>query len=296
MALAGCTLLAGLSDKQCEQDSDCVTPSFSGQCTRNVCVARTESDSGEPEGSCQTDDDCEDQLPACFKDTCVSSAVAETWICETLPESESSVVHYGFHVVEFLSREPPANMVVRACRNNDVACTDPVGSFTDTTGDGYADFDLPNGFAGFFEINSDALQSLLYVTEPIVRDSQNRDVPVLDPSTVTLTATIAGFDYDETKGLAILEALDCTGNPAGGVHFTASREDADSFYIVDQVPSREAEITAYDAATNTADGGFINVSTGFVTFSAYLGVDGIELGAFNAQIRANTITFIDMHF
>jgi hypothetical protein len=47
---------------------------------------------------------------------------------------------------------------------------------------------------------------------------------------------------------------------------------------------------------NTADGGFINLAPGFITFRAHLGVDGLELGRFNAQIRANTITYIDLSF
>jgi hypothetical protein len=52
----------------------------------------------------------------------------------------------------------------------------------------------------------------------------------------------------------------------------------------------------YDSINNTASGGFINVPPGFVEFTARIGTDGIELGSFNAQIRARTITFIDMHF
>jgi hypothetical protein len=34
----------------------------------------------------------------------------------------------------------------------------------------------------------------------------------------------------------------------------------------------------------------------FYTFSAYLGENGIELSSFYAQIRAQTITYIDLSF
>lgn len=297
-AVVGCSLLVGIGDEQCERDEDCVTADFVGRCVRNVCMSQAKVDAGPDDGSCQTDSQCSGSTPRCLRETCVSRAVGSAWICEDDgAPSEADTVRYSFKVVEFLSRKAPTNMRVSACRNNDVACADPVASFVDEEGEGFVEFELPTGFFGFFEINSDdALQSLLYVTKPIHKDKMNRDVPVLELTTVEVTAGLAGFDFDESKGLAILEALDCTGIPAGGVQFKASRESVDTFYIVDQVPSREAQVTVYDESADIADGGFINVAPGFVTFSAFLGVDGIPLGTFNAQIRASVITFIDMEF
>jgi hypothetical protein len=259
-SLASCTALLSLGDKQCNQSADCVSAQLGDRCVDHACVY---SDSS----------------------------------CGPLPEATQPMVTYGFKVVDFLTKETPANVVVNACRNSDAACAQPVATWTDTAEHGgNATFMLPAGFFGYFAITSDALPALLYVTQPITRDSENRDVPVLSTGTVQLLASLAGFDYDTGKGLALLEALDCSGAPQGGVQFKESRGTADQFYLIDQNPSPDAQLTKYDPTDNTADGGFINLDPGFITFSAYLGVDGMSIGSFNAQIRANTITFIDMHF
>jgi hypothetical protein len=45
-----------------------------------------------------------------------------------------------------------------------------------------------------------------------------------------------------------------------------------------------------------ANGGFMNVEPGFVTFTARYGVGGPVLGSFNVAVRASTFTFVDMYF
>jgi hypothetical protein len=199
-------------------------------------------------------------------------------------------------VVDFLSGKPPKNLTVLACRSNDVGCAEPAGTFVDSDGTGHAQFDLQGGFMGFFEARSDELTTLLYLTRPVVKNTLSRDLPILSASAVQLTAGIAGVPFDQTKGLAVLESLDCSSNPAGGVVFNQNGTMSDQFYLVDQVPSFEATMTTYNEENNTADGGFINLTPGYVTFTSYLGDDGLLLGSFTAQIRANTVTFIDMDF
>jgi hypothetical protein len=267
----------------------------SSDCTGSDCST---ANAALGNGVCMTDDQCTaPDAPRCLNTSCVNSDIAAQWLCSADDQTTpTTTVHYAFHIVDFLSREPPANIVVKACRSNDVACSDPVSMFTDTDGTGDAQFTLPSGFFGFFQILSDSLPALLYVTKPIVKNTLNRDLPVLTADTVQATASITGVKFDATKGLALLEAIDCTETPAGGVQFTLTGGNADQFYLVDQVPSRDAMVTAYDEVNNTADGGFINVDPGFVTFNAFLGVGGLALGSFNAQIRANTITYVDMHF
>lgn len=303
--LTSCSLLVHTSERQCKTDSECVDSKLGSRCMNQVCVAPADcmGDScgvmSPPllEGPCANDQDCKDsQAPRCLSKTCVSREVGERWICTADDQTvRSATVRYGFHIVDYLSRLPPKNIVVKACRSNDVGCEEPVGTWVDNEGTGHAQFDLPSAFFGFFDIQSDSLPTLLYVTKPIVKHTLNRDLPMLTAETVQLLAGVVGFTYDNSKGLALLEALDCSDTPAGGIHFTMNGM-ADSFYVVDQVPSREAKLTQYDEVNNTANGGFLNVSPGFVTFGARLGVDGLELGSFNARIRGDTITFVDMHF
>jgi hypothetical protein len=286
VSLSGCSLLVKTHERQCKKDADCVAANLGSLCVDEVC-----SEPDECEGPACT------MANAAVNESCVSSEIAEHWHCAGDDQTiKSSSVRFAFHIVDFLSRKPPKQIVVNACRTNDVACADPAGTFIDTDGTGHAQFDLPSGFFGFFEVHSEALTTLLYVAKPIVKNTSDRDLPVLSAQAVQLTAGVTGITIDPTKGLAILEALDCSETPAGGVQFNASAETSDQFYLVDQVPSREATVTAYDELNNSANGGFANLAPGFVTFRARLGVDGLELGLFNAQIRANTVTFIDMHF
>jgi len=300
-----CSLLIGTGDKQCKSDADCVSANLGSLCVDQICVEQNECGDGGActsvgavtVGKCSSDRQCASPAPRCLNGNCVSNAVAEQWLCVADEGTiRTNTVRYGFHIVDFLSRKPPKNIVVNACRSNDVACVEPVAVFTDQEGTGHAQFELPSGFFGFFELKSASLTTLLYVTKPIIKNTLNRDLPVLTAETIQLTAGILGYEFDMAKGLALLEALDCTDTPQGGIQFTLSGATGDQFYLVDQVPSRDATLTEYDAINNTANGGFVNVPPGFVTFTARLGVDGLELGSFNAQIRPNTITFIDMHF
>ena len=303
MTLTSCTLLMGLSDKQCSTNSECLDSKLGDLCINNICefasgckgTACYENDGGVP--FCESDRDCTGtNTPKCLKNGCVTSEVFEQWSCDGPSPGTGATVSYGFRVVDFVTRNPPMNVVVKACRNTDPTCSQPVDTFTDMGMTGNAKLELPVNFYGFFEITSAQTPALLYVTKPVVKDTMNRDVPVLTTSMVELLAMLAGFPFDPTKGLALLEMIDCSGKPAGGVQFKSSRTAPDQFYIIDQVPSKDAELTEYDMTDNTADGGFINLAPGFITFRAHLGVDGLELGRFNAQIRANTITYIDLSF
>jgi hypothetical protein len=191
---------------------------------------------------------------------------------------------------------PPQHVVVKACRFNDVACLAPEDTFVDVGQTGHVQVTLPSGFTGYFEIESESLPAVLYVTKPISRNTLNRDVPVLTDEALALTAAVTSIDVDRELGVVLLEAVNCAGVPAGGVQFKLRDAEADPFYLVDQIPNVDATLSVYDPNNNTADGGFINVPVGAHTFSAHWGVDGPELQAFNAQIRAKTITFIDMTF
>jgi hypothetical protein len=228
---------------------------------------------------------------------CVSSEIADRWLCKVEGASLSAgTVHYSFRVIEFVSRVAAKNIVASACRTTDAACSAPIATFTDSAHTGLVEFTLPRGFSGFFQVTSDALPALSYLTRPLIKDTMDRDLPVLAPSTLQLLASIEELTFDSSKGLALVDAFDCSGSPAGGVQFKESRGTSTPFYVVDSVPNLDAKVSVYDSANNVADGGFINVQPGFVTFAAHWGEDGPQLGSFNAQVRAGTITFVDMHF
>jgi hypothetical protein len=238
-----------------------------------------------------------------MRGTCVSEDVAQLFLCKApeapptpLNGSASDPVRYSFKVVEYRSRKPPLNLTARACRAADVMCMDAVAPLMVGADTGLIQFELPRGFIGFFEVRSDAMPALSYLTKPILVDTVDRDLQVSAPTTFRGFAMLDGTEVDEAKGVALLEAFDCTGMPVGGVHFEASNLGAQPFYIVNHLPNHDVQVSALDTETNVADGGFVNVSPGFVTFTARYGVDGPMLGAFNAAIRPGTFTFIDMYF
>jgi hypothetical protein len=308
-SLSGCSALIDVSDTQCNTNAECVSAKLGDRCVEHVCVESRASCSGSscnksdggtdedpPSGMCAVDDECGKTNPRCMNGSCVSEEIASRWMCEKQEEpAESGTVHYSFHVVEFISRVAPKNIVAMACKTNDVGCTVPVATFTDTEGTGLVEFDLPIGFLGFFDVKSDASPALSYLTKPVVADTVDRDLQVPAASTVQLLAAIEGFVWEPTKGMALVEAFDCSGTPAGGVQFKESKGTSTPFYIVDHTPNRDASVSVYDMNNNVADGGFINIQPGFVTFTANLGVDGPMLGSFNAHVRAGTVTYIDMY-
>jgi hypothetical protein len=300
----GCTALIDVNGHQCDTDNQCVTAKLGDSCVEHVCTGSVSSkgpDAGmtSNNGMCTKDAECTAKnTPRCMNGTCVAEDIAERWACDPAtpaPDTGTGTIVYTFHVLEFVSRMPPANLTVSACRENDVECTNPVAKWDDTDATGDVRLELPVGFLGFFDVHSDALGALSYLTKPLYVDTQDRDLQVVATSTLTILSSVAGVGFEPAKGLALVEAFDCTGTPAGGVHFLESQGSATPFYLVNHVPNKDATISVYDMVNNVADGGFINLQPGFITFSAQLGVDGIALGSFNAHVRANTVTYIDMY-
>ena len=313
--LAGCSALIGVDDKQCNTNSECVSAKLGDRCVQHVCVedrAMSDPDAGQTpfDGTCETDKQCgaSDETPRCMHGECVTDELAQRWLCEKSEDTmQSGTVKYSFHAVDFVSRVAPKKLTVLACRSNDVSCSDPAGKFTDTEGTGLVEFDLPKGFLGFFDIQAEGVKqdgspqpyvpALSYLTKPVLEDMVDRDLQLPTPELVTALASIEAVAFEpETKGLALVEAFDCTGKPAGGVRFTEGKGGATPFYLVDHVPNKNANASVYDKVNNVADGGFLNVQPGFVEFKAFWGADGPELGSFNAHVRAGTITYLDMYF
>jgi hypothetical protein len=219
--------------------------------------------------------------------------------CSTSESDKSAradTVLYGFRAIDFANGMPRNNLQAKACRNSDLRCEQPIATFVDEKGTGQVQLELPNGFIGFIEVTSDAIDALLYLTRPITANTLDRDLAVPAPGTVALFATLLEYPWDMGKGLVTLEVLDCAETPQSGMHFV-SDGGGDSFYLVDQVPYKQAELTVHDPVTNTAIGGFINVPPGVVEFSAAKGSEpnAERLGPFQAQVRAGAITVIGLH-
>src|SRR4051812_44710255 len=162
VALLSCSALIHTSERQCKTDDDCIGSMLGTSCVDQVCVTKSAclgescsmSNASAGVGPCASDGECTDSnMPRCFNRSCVSRETAEQWVCSGDDQTvKPATVRYGFHVVDFLSRMPPNNVVVKACRSNDVECAEPVATFVDTDKTGHAQFDLPTGFFGFFDV------------------------------------------------------------------------------------------------------------------------------------------------
>jgi hypothetical protein len=303
LQFSACSALIDVSGRQCETDVQCRDRQLGDVCSDHVCIAApAQTSSGIQESArrndrCVKDTDCSGDTPRCMRNACVSQAVAELFLCHQEDAAiDATPVKYSFRVIEYVTRMPPANITAWACRGNDVKCTAAIQPVRISQDTGSVEFELPRGFLGFFEVHSAAIPALSYLTKPILVNTVDRDLQLSSPETFMTLAMLDGAEVDDSKGMALLEAFDCTGTPVGGVHFESSVGGVSPFYIVDNVPNKDVSVSSLDTVHNVADGGFLNVEPGFVTFTARYGVGGSVLGAFNVAVRVGTFTFVDMYF
>jgi hypothetical protein len=305
--LIGCSFLVDAGDDQCTRDRDCGDLGLSGSCEQGVCVLAAPTSmredgvsapdgglSGDP-SSCLGSMRCDDG-EICFKDQCVAERDVERFVCEAQTPAMAERVRFAMHVKEFVSDQPPIALTASACMRNDVSCANPVAMFEDSEGTGDIELELPYDFSGFLEVRSeDTLTALWYFTEPLREPRVAKDLKIPSPATVELLAAITGLSVDASRGLVILEAFDCAQMASGGIHFEESKQRAIPFYIIDEQPNVESTVTVRDDDTNEAIGGFLNATPGFTLFTAHIGVDGPRLGEYNANVRANTVTYLDIY-
>lgn len=303
LQLGACSALIDVSGHQCETDMQCRDRQLGDTCSENVCITAPAQMVGNIDGMrrnerCVRETDCSAEAPRCMRGVCVSQDVADMFLCrpQEAPPIDAALVEYKFTVVEYVMRAPPANIAAKACWGNDVRCINPIMPARIEQNTGLVVFELPRGFLGFFEVLSDAVPALSYLTKPIEVDTVDRPLQLSAPQTFRTFAMLDNAEIDDTKGVALLEAFDCQGKPVGGVHFESDVGNVRPFYIVNHVPNSAASVSVLDPVNNVADGGFMNVEPGFVTFTARYGVGGPELGSFNVAVRASTFTFVDMYF
>ena len=310
--MAGCSFLINVNDNQCAADSDCAALGLSGSCQQGVCVAKQASsscDGGtcdpiiEPEDggprTCSESVRCRDPNDLCFKEECAPRNLVEPFVCSADPgASDAGRVWFSVHVQEFISSQPPKDLVVSACNSSDANCEHAVATYKDVEGNGDIRLDLPYGFSGFLEYRSpDILTALWYLSKPLIRSTVSKDLLLVSQSTLDLLASLTLGEtgvVDPTKGLVILEAFGCDGKAAGGIHFEESKGGATPFFIVDGLPSTEKDVTVF-SEKDGASGGFLNAQPGFTIFSARIGLKGPLLGSYNTSVRANTVTYLDIH-
>jgi len=311
-SLSGCSLLINVDHDQCREQSDCAKLGLLGSCVQGVCAlaspqtcdggaaCSSSSDAQDGATQCAADHPCALSTDACFKAQCAAASDVQSFICSAPPvtgaSAANSVVPVTMHVQEIVSQAPPRGLVATACRTSDLTCADPVATWIDNRTSGDVVLQLPSGFDGFLQIVSeDTLAGLYFLTQPLSAALRVDTVELIAPTTLTTLFGVTGSAPDATKGLVVLQLFDCGGNPAAGVHFEESKTDGTPFYFVNSLPNTDSQLTVRDDASNQAWGGFLNVTPGAQIFSARIGVNGPLLGRFNVNVRANTVTYLDIH-
>jgi len=252
-----CSLVIDVDGKQCNTDVDCAQHGLTGQCQANVCVPPV----ADTNGSCASDADCSGATPRCLFTThaCVSSSIGEQFICLPPSAAETETVHYQFNVRLSGSdlTKVPDNLVVQACALADVVCNDPLAVFTDAAGDGVVKFDLPWGQPVYFKVTSIGRTVFSYTSDISTQENPKvRDIFVPTRAfsdTFSDAGLTSGADPD--KGSTLIQLEDCSGRPAGGVHFKVSPESGDDFYLHNSLPDSDASLTSYDERLDLATAG-----------------------------------------
>jgi hypothetical protein len=293
MVTSGCSLLLQLDGEQCRTDSDCVQSGLGAACSQGVCGS---SPGKVTSASCGSVPTCA-KTETCFKEQCAPSTLVQPFACERPHGDPSAAVSLTLHITDYLSNKPVDGLVVRACPVADVLCQAPVATVEGNDGSADVVLHLPYGFAGFLDLTAkDTIETLFYFGKPLV-GTVDKAMTLAGSSAIDGLAALAlqaNVTIDRSAGITFAQAFDCEGKAAGGIRFEAS-EAANSFFVVNGLPSLDAQLTVRDEAANAAGGGFFNLQPGFAVFTARVGTNGPKLGEYNAQVRAAGVTSLEFY-
>jgi hypothetical protein len=203
--------------------------------------------------------------------------------------TEGEMVAFTVHTTAFLDSSNYKDVTIRACPRSDYDCQSPID--TQKTGaDGLTTLHVPSGFTGYFDATADnTLESLVYLSWPLVRDATYE--LQLGPYSLYQTLVMSGGGtVDDTKGAVFVYTEDCLGNPAPGIKLGIDPLNiADAFYFLGGSPVATQMETAAEAI-----GGYSNVDPGTVTLTATLSATMKQVASFTVQVRKQTLTFVSL--
>ena len=269
---AGCTAVLSPGEDQCEVADDCAARGFADAvCENNVCLAATEV------------------------------VVDPVWGClghvdEPTPDP-TKTVELNVRLAFATDSEPLSeDAVVDVCDKLDIMCTGmsaeffPKGLHPDA--DGRVKLTLRQGFDGFVRVTHETMvDSRVYVGRPIVEVPKVGEIQLLRPTEYEFLAAIAEKPVDPMRGTAILLAVDCSGDAAGGVRFECPNADEDSqeFYLINQGPVVPPTATATDV---DGFGGYFNLPPSAAVVRAFRDEDDTYIGESSFQVLENTLSYV----
>lgn len=233
------------------------------------------------------------------RDAGVESDLAPTpegpWSCVghvDLDEQNSAAIPVELPVYDVETYATPPGLSVMVCRP--LSCSDPVAGPLTASDAGTVQLSLPGDFTGYLTVQSaTTIPGIVQIIRPVAKMAKIMPVELVGPLTVATVAAMLATHLDSSRGMLLLQALDCWGNRGVGVTFeldespTQPTSGVQDFYFVNQVP-----IITKTGTDVSGGGGIVNVPTGFVTVRARDVATGQVLASFPAEVRAGWITYV----
>ena len=262
-----CSLTLDPERKQCEADSDCARGGAgfaSGMCREGFCVA-------EPKWSC------------------LGRANAQ--------RRDNGPFPVTLHIEDILSQKPLAGVEARLCRKLDVNCDNPLSDPVVSGDDGVVGFDVwvedPElGFMGYVLLTrDDVMPGLYFFNPPIDRSVEVPAVQLAKQAVASVLVQQVGLPYEPERGLILLSAFDCEGEPTAGVmlQMDEAHQGAAPFYSVNGLPASTA--TATDSS---GYGGVINAPAGTIALTGRLEDGERVVGKVSLLVKPGSITYSRM--
>ncbi len=226
-----------------------------------------------------------------FPDAAISGGNA--WGCVgqvNLDEMSSAPIPIDLVVYDVATRLPPPGLLVVACWTPSPDCADfaagPVGAMDG----GDVPLSLPANFIGTLTITANGMiPSLIQLTRRVGKMTlPPNPIELVSLQTATFEAEALGTAIDPTRGLLLLQALDCSGNKASGVSFELETPafGAEPFYFRGLYP-----VTTGDGTDASGGGGILNVPVGNQMVREIRVADGEIINSFPAVIQAGWVTY-----
>jgi hypothetical protein len=217
--------------------------------------------------------------PSGLEETRADALTAQTgrdWSCIGPLGTSSEVIRntanaarlvQSLQLLSLASGTVPKEVVVRACAQRDVNCTNPLTPDIPIDAEGWVDLPLYDGFDGFLEIRGpEIVSTLFFYQEPLSTTSRLDVAPlgVVEKTLLPMLTAAIGTQQDPALGLVYLRAFDCKNDEALDVRYTIDKRGV-PFYFVAGLPS-----AARTETDSSGLGGFLNIPEGIAVVDASL--------------------------
>ena len=257
----GCNLMIDANREQCESNGDCAARDerfANSVCDRGICVP-------DPHWSCL------DAIQAAPNAT-----------------QEAGLYRVEVPVVDVLSLQPLPGVQAKRCRKIDVECDEPLGDVVLSDEDGLLGYVLETGFNGYLALSGAGISpSYYFFNPPVSRDETMPPIRLASPETVEALTQAVGMNLQPERGLVVLTAHDCLGEPLAGVSYPSPDGDPDvvPFYSVGGLPTTETVAT-----DESGYGGLLNVRAGTVPLTGVHAEHGV-LEQFSVSVNRGALSY-----